>query len=123
MRFQSVTGEVLSSAALADEYKAARAIGVIRVGETHLFFRVRTRTYAVPYGEIRRCYRRVMQVQMRICCGRGSLNVENLVIEGESGEMAQIQLPGTRAARELMELLKQKIPDAEFVPPAREDKT
>ena len=120
MKYYSVTGEVLFDAALGGEYRAARAFGVVRVGGAHLFFRAGMRTYAMPYGDIRRCYRRVMQVQMRLCCGRGNLDVEHLVIEGEAGEVAQIQLPGTRAARELMELLKQRMPEAEFVPPTRE---
>ena len=120
MKYYSVTGEVLSDAALGGKYRAARAFGVVRVGEAHLFFRAGVRTYAMPYGEIRRCYRRVMRVPLRMCCGKGNLDVENLVVEGDAGEVAQIQLPGTRAAQALMESLKQRIPEAEFVPPARE---
>ena len=120
MKYYTVTGEVLSDAALGGEYRAARAFGVVRVGEAHLFFRAGMRTYAMPYGEIRRCYRRVMRVPLRMCCGKGNLDVENLVVDGDAGEVAQIQLPGTRAAQALMESLKQRMPEAEFVPPARE---
>ena len=120
MKYYTVTGEVLSDAALGGEYRAARAFGVVRVGEAHLFFRAGVRTYAMPYGEIRRCYRRVMRVPLRMCCGKGNLDVENLVVDGDAGEVAQIQLPGTRAAQALMESLKQRMPEAEFVPPARE---
>ena len=119
MKFSTVAGGRIDDPALEAEYRDARAIGVVRVGGAHLFFRAGLRRYAVPHGEIRRCYRRVLRVPMKMCCGTGSLDVESLVIEGDSGELAQIQLPGTRAAVALMELLKKTLPGAEFVPPAR----
>ena len=105
------------SAALAREYKAAREIGVVRIGEERLFFRVRLRIYWIPYTDIRRCFRRVMMVPAAVCCGRGELPVENLVVTGERGELAQIQLPGTRAAKELMKALQEKMPDIPFSKP------
>lgn len=120
MKFHTVAGGVLNDPALTAEYRGARAIGVVRVGGAHLFFREGMRLYAVPHGDIRRCYRRVMRVPMKMCCGSGSLDVESLVIEGDSGELAQIQLPGTRAAVALMDLLKETLPHAQFTPPARE---
>ena len=99
---------------LAEEYRQARAIGVVRAGAAHLFFRARTKVYAVPFTEIRHCYRRVMLVPAGLCCGKGELQVEHLVIEGDSGELAQVQLPGTRAAKTLLEELKARMPDCQF---------
>lgn len=119
MKFYSATGKALPETGLAGEYKQARAIGVVRVGASHLFFRAGLRTYALPFEEIRRCYRRVMRVPLRMCCGKGNLDVEHLVVEGDGGELAQIQLPGTRAAQALMELLKSKLPGADFNPPVK----
>ncbi|MBR3053858.1 MAG: hypothetical protein IKG59_07025, partial [Firmicutes bacterium] len=85
------------------DYEQSRRIGAVSLGESALFFRVRSRTYYIPYSGISRCFRRVMLVPARMCCGRGELSVENLVITGDDGrELAQIQLPGERAAKELM---------------------
>jgi hypothetical protein len=57
-------------------------------------------------------------VPAKLCCGKGDLEVENLVICGDKGELAQIQLPGTRAAKVLMEELENLIPEAEFGRPS-----
>ncbi len=118
MKFYAVTASAPDGAAVQEEYKNAREIGVVRIGGNHFFFRKGRKVYYIPYSDIRRCFRRVMLVPAKMCCGKGDLAVENLVIYGDEGELAQIQLPGTRAAKELVEILKGKMPDAEFTVPA-----
>lgn len=105
---------------LASEYKAAREIGRIRMGELRLFLRAGLRTYYIPYTEVRRCFRRVQLIPAKMCCGRGDLEVENLVVCGDAGELIQVQLPGTKAAKILMKELEERIPEAEFGKPAAE---
>jgi len=126
MKFNPLTDAVLDADRLETEYKNSREIGVIRLSDSALFFRSGLKTYYVPYGGITRCFRRVMLVPARMCCGRGNLSVENLVVcggvRGEDGsdheaELAQIQLPGDKAARALMEELKARIPHAAFTKP------
>ena len=102
---------------LSEEYKASREIGIIRVGEDHLFFRVRLKVCFIPYTAVRRCYRRVLQFPVRMCCGRGEMSAENLVLWTDEGEVAQIPVPSTRAAKELMRILPSKIPGAVFTAP------
>jgi hypothetical protein len=104
--------------ALASEYETAREIGKLRLGELRLYFRKGQKIYFIPYANVRRCFRRVMLVPAKLCCGKGDLEVENLVICGDKGELAQIQLPGTRAAKVLMEELENLIPEAEFGRPS-----
>ena len=43
--------------------------------------------------------------------------IENLVVYAGDTEIAQIQLPGTKAARILMDELKDKVPGAQFTRP------
>ena len=57
-----------------------------------------------------RVFRRVMLVQTKMCCGKGNLEVENLVICTEKGEIAQVQLPGTRAGVILLEEVAKRAP-------------
>ena len=116
MKLYTVSGQVIPD---EGEYRAARAVGNVRVGAEYLFFRAGLRVYAIAWGEIKRCYRRVMRVPMKMCCGSGSLDVESLVVEGEAGELASIQLPGTRAARGLMEALKAVAPGVDFTAPKK----
>ena len=102
---------------LQAEYKTARQIGVLRLGEKCLYVKKWFRAYYIPYQDIKRCFRRVLLVPAKLCCGKGDLPVENLVICTDAGEIAQIQLPGTKAAKVLIEALKEKIPEAEFTSP------
>lgn len=104
---------------LEEDYRSAREIGVIRTGKEFLFFRVRLRQYYMPYAGITRCFRRVLLVPASMCCGRGDLQIENLVVCSGKEELAVIQLPGTRAARELMKELKSRMPDADFSLPEK----
>lgn len=108
------------AAALGSEYRAAREIGKVRMGELNLFIRSGLKTYYIPYRDVRRCFRRVMLIPAKMCCGKGDFELENLVICGDAGELAQVQLPGERAGKILFEELKQRIPEAEFGKPASE---
>lgn len=98
----------------AEDYKTSRAIGKVRIGRAFLYFRLGLRTYYLPYKEVRRCFRRVEMVPAKMCCGKGEMADEKLVICTTDGELAQVELPDTRAARILMEELRVRIPDAEF---------
>lgn len=117
MKFYPLTTVVNDADSLASEYKVGREIGAIRLGELRLYFRNKRKVYYIPYKDVRRCFRRVMLIPAKMCCGKGDFEIENLVICGEEGELAQIQLPGTRAAKILMEDLERLIPEAEFGKP------
>ena len=106
---------------LNGEYKTAREIGKVKMGELRLFVKSGLKTYYIPYHDIRRMFRRVLAVPAKLCCGKGDFEIENLVICGaDDKELAQIQLPGKKAAQILMEELKQRVPEAEFGRPAPE---
>ena len=115
MRFHPLTEDNTDAAALEGEYAAARAIGKIHMGELRLYFKAGLRTYYIPYHDVHRCFRRILEVPAKLCCGKGDFEIENLVICGEDDrELAQIQLPGKKAAQVVMDELKQRIPEAQF---------
>lgn len=114
MNFYPLTAVTTDVHILKTEYQAAKEIGVIRLGENNLFFRKSLKIYYVPYADISRCFRRVMSVPAKLCCGKGDFEIENLVICVEDVEIAQIQLPGTRAAKALIDELKLLMPHAQF---------
>lgn len=101
---------------MEQDYKAGREIGIVRLGKEHLYFRRIRKIYYVPYTDIRRCFRRVMRVPAKLCCGRGDLEVENLVICTDQGEVAQLQMPGAKAGKILLKELKDRMPDIAFTP-------
>lgn len=103
MKFYSVTSEHNNAAALQAEYASGRVIGNVHLGAEFLFFKEKRKVYYIPYADMTRCFRRVLLVQTKMCCGKGNLEVENLVVCSEKGEVAQIQLPGERAGKILLE--------------------
>lgn len=120
MRLHPLTTSVTDAQSLEREFKEGREIGIIRLGDSCLFFRRHLKVYYIPYKDITRCFRRVMEVPMKMCCGKGEFQIENLVICSGEEEVAQLQLPGTKAARILMEELKEKAPHAQFSFPKAE---
>ena len=114
MRFNPVKTVVEDAGILKSEFSSSRQIGSVRLGDTCLFFKSGFKQYYIPYTDIKSCFRRVMGVPMKVCCGKGELQIENLVIGDDEKELAVVQLPGTIAARELIAELKERIPDADF---------
>lgn len=118
MKFHSlIPAGIDTNTSLESEYKNAREIGIIKLGESNLFFRRKWKVFYIPYKDITRCFRRVYSVPAMLCCGKGNLEIENLVVYSNDAEIAMIQLPGTKAAKILMDELKNKIPNAQFSRP------
>lgn len=112
MRFEPLTSSAKDETALREEYNQARKFGKLRLGPSCLFFKKGLKAFYIPYSEISRYFRRIMVVPGKLCCGRGDFKIEHLVICGEAGELAQIQLPGAKAAKVVMECMAQLAPNA-----------
>ena len=119
MKFVSLTSRTEGKSLLESEYAQAYAVGKLRLGEERLYFRTGLKIYYIPYRDIRRYFRRVTQVPAKLCCGRGNFEIESLVVCDAERELAQIELPGARAAKAVLERLAKLAPDA-AVGPARE---
>lgn len=125
MRFVHLARRSASDALTVREYRAGRRVGALSLGARNLFFRKGFRLYCLPYGEISRYFRRVLAIPARIgCCTGGELRVEHIVLctrdaSGAEREAAQIQLPGERAAKIVMDELRRLAPDAAEGRPAQ----
>ena len=112
MKFYALASELANEAVLAG-YKEGREIGKARLGAECLYFREKLKVYYIPYEDITRVFRRVLLIPATMCCGKGDFEVENIVICTEKGEVAQIQLPGERAGKIMLEELARLAPNAE----------
>lgn len=118
MKYYPLTAEI-ADAVLDAEYKSGREIGPITLGETCLFFKVKRKVSYIPYTDIKRAFRRVQLVGMKMCCGKGDLEVENVVLCGSNDqELAMIQLPGARAGVILLEELEKRVPGIQIGKPS-----
>ena len=116
MKFYPVTGE-LSPEVLYAGYKEGREIGKVRLGGQCLYFRDKLKVYYIPYEDMTRVFRRVLLIPAKMCCGKGDFEVENIVICTAEGEKAQVQLPGERAGKILLEELARRAPHADVGKP------
>ena len=89
MKFYPLTETVIENSRLEQEYKSARQIGGIRLGDTCLLFKSKLKNYYIPYNEVKSCFRRIVGVNIKMCCGKGE-------------------------AQELMKELKVRMPEADF---------
>ena len=100
---------------LAAELRSGRGIGPVTMGDQYLLFKEKRKQYYIPYADITRAFRRIQMVQTKMCCGKGNLEVENLVLcTGEDVEVVQIQLPGARAGKIVLEELTQRAPHVQI---------
>ena len=120
MKFYPLTSSAADAQRLQDEYRQGRQIGKISLGSEQFFFRSGRKVYYIPYNDICRYFRRVLLVPAKLCCGRGDLEVEHFVICTQEGEVAQIQLPGNRAGKALMECMASLAPHAQTGKPKEE---
>ena len=111
MKFYPVVNELAAEVVSAD-YKAGREIGKARLGEKCLYFREKLKVYYIPYADMTRVFRRIELLPAQMCCGKGDFEVENIVICTAEGEKAQIQLPGERAGKIMLEELTCRAPHA-----------
>ncbi|MCR5357287.1 MAG: hypothetical protein K6E63_07760 [Lachnospiraceae bacterium] len=107
MKFTDLrSGSRVGSDMLHDSYKKGHSYGVAVIGGEHLFVRKGFTVYCIAYSDAERIFRRVRRVQAMMCCDNGELEIEYLVVMADGRELIEIQLPGTKAARMLMEELK-----------------
>lgn len=123
MGFASLNQNNIDKSVLKSEYAAAHKIGIASVGEKIFFFKKGFKVYYIPYTDIKRAFRRVYLVPAKMCCASGELQVEYLALWSEAGEIAQIALPGKKAAEILIKEMKEKAPEIDYYCPKKEEKT
>ena len=106
-----------SAKELADEYKKGHSYGVAVIGDRHLFVKKGLTVYFIAYEDADRIFRRVRRVNAMMCCDNGELEIEYLVVMAGGEELIEIQLPGQKAARMMMDELRASVSGVEFAAP------
>ncbi len=122
MKFYSLgTKEVANGKELQPQFDAGHQIGAVCVSDEYLFFKKGLKRYVIAYREAERIFRRVRTVTANICCEGGDLRFDYLVIMQGGTELAEVQLPGQKAAQMLLEEIRAKYPEGCYEAPAREE--
>jgi hypothetical protein len=121
MIFKPLAPSEVSSDVLKKEYKNKedKEVANVKLSTNYLFFKTGFRTYFIAYNDIYRFFRRVVMVAAKIGCCNGEMPVNYVVICGDKDqELAQIQMPGEKAAKALVDELKVRLPHARFGKPS-----
>lgn len=121
MRFTPLVPSEVPSDVLTKEYKNKedKEVANVKLSTNYLFFKAGFRTYFIAYEDICRFFRRVVMVAAKIGCCSGEMPVDYVILcDRDDRELAQIQMPGERAAKGLIDELKVRLPHAKFGKPA-----
>lgn len=105
--------------ALTVRYKEGHAIGPVIVADGCIFVKKGLRNYYMEYASAEKIFRRVRRLHANICCGDGDIEVEYLVIQKDGRELIEVTLPGKKAAKMLMEEIRQAAPGLDTAAPTR----
>jgi len=114
MKFLPLTTTQKEADALSEEYKAAHQIGKVFLGTNTFFIKKGFKVYYIGFSEIHRAFRRVKAVPTRICCGKGEIRLEYIVLCDKKNEIAEIYLPDERASTAIINELQQKSPSTKI---------
>ena len=117
MRFYNLKDRSAVGEDLSDEYKTGRGYGAVTIGSEHLFVKKRLKIYSIAYIEAERIFRRVRRVNAQMCCDNGELELDYLVVSADGRELVEVELPGKKAARMLMDELKATVTGVELAAP------
>lgn len=118
MKFKDLKdGSLHNNKELGEEYKSSHSYGVTVIGSDHLFVKKGLSVYFIAYADTERIFRRVRRVQAMMCCDNGELEIEYLVVMSDGRELIEVQLPGQKAARMIMDELKGSVTGVEFSAP------
>jgi hypothetical protein len=121
MIFKSVVPSDVPSDVLKKEYKNRedKEVANVKLSTNYLFFKTGFRTYFIAYKDIHRFFRRVVMVSAKIGCCNGEMPVDYVVIcDQNDKELIQIQMPGEKAAKALIDEMKIRLTHAKFGKPS-----
>lgn len=99
---------------LEEDYKKSLRFGKLCLGDSFLFIKGFLKIFYIKYDNFDNFFRRVALIPTVGLKGKKQLPVEYLVICNNKTELAQIQLPGRKAAVDICERLKKLACGAQY---------
>ena len=98
------------------EFASAATYGKIKLGKTAIFWKVTLRWFYLPLNMVQRVYRRVEEVNAKMCCGRANFDIQKLMLvlnDDTTLELYIGEVPREQAAR-LLQDLKNAHPELKY---------
>lgn len=102
--------------ALDNEFQQAAKYGKVKLGNDSIFWKKGLKWYVVPLDDVERAYRRVEEVNAKMCCGRADFDIQKLVLLLKDGAQLELLIGDAmpKEAERLFERLKAARPDMLF---------
>ena len=114
MKFECYTTTKLDENVCKEDFAAADGMNSIYFGNQAVYLKKLMKIVYIPYADIDRIFRRVLQVPVKMCCGKGDLEVQYLVLMKEDQQILELQVPSKSGAVMLFEEAKRRAPQLQF---------
>lgn len=115
MGYQCLCGQEVPKEELKTEFKAARYLVEVRLGERHFFYRNLFRTRYIAYDQIDNLYLRMEHGE----CGEFLLMEHYIQLRDKAGKEYQFRMERPECAREVLEYVKKNHPEIKNEVPGR----
>lgn len=109
MKFNSFFGDEFKNDLLKAEFLSGEKLGVVCLGESHLFFRKGLKNFFISYEKLSGVFRRVYMIPR----GKMQIAIENLVVCSGDNEIFSLSMAGKESAVILLNKIKEKAPHIE----------
>ena len=101
---------------LDQDFKQGISKGQVKLGESAIFWKKGLRWYVVKTDQVDRAYRRVEEVNSRVCCGSVCFHVQKLELLLKDGAKLSLQISegDAKAAETLYKLMREKHPQLQY---------
>ena len=99
---------------LERDYRQARDLGKLRLGERWLFFPKFSGTICLPYEDVAKAWLRQEEVSANLCCGRGSFDQFFLMIQRADGVLYKAEVLNKALGKEGLALISSRNPAVEI---------
>lgn len=113
MKFRSFTGQDSPEQEVQQDFERAVKQENVRLGDTFLFLNHMLYTEYLPYAAITRAFRRIEEVNGRLCCGNTSYEIHEVAIEA-AARSAVLRFQTREAAVACLEKIAAKSEQAEI---------
>ena len=104
---------------LCADFRQARSLGRVRLGEHCVYFQKFSGTFALPYDRILRAWVRQEEVRANLCCGRANFDQFYLMVQEEGCAVHRGQVLSKEAGRACLDRIRAKNPGTLIAPPDR----
>ncbi len=109
MKFNSLFNEEFKNDLLKAEFESGEKLGIVCLGESHLFFRKGFKNSFISYEKLSRVFRRVYMIPR----GKKQIAIESIVFCVGEDEIFSLSMTGKESAVILLERIKEKAPQIE----------